>query len=145
MMHCLLETDSRSINKSACNLYRCGHVQKIEVCYGFKKDKVFFCADCLSEMRKDRVYKIGLRLDSTSYEIDAAECGCPAGRGPGTNCNALQHCALPWKSLVGWNSFQVFIPALTHCRLGTNLGHESFNQYQWRACVHVCTRLCLQN
>ena len=81
--------DFRSINKSGCNLYRCGHVQKIEVCHASSSDKVYIRADCLPEMRKDRVYKIILKLDSGSYEIDGAECGCPAGRGPRASCKHI--------------------------------------------------------
>ena len=38
------------------------------------------------------MYKIVLRLDSshsTSYEIDGAECGCAAGRGPRASCKHI--------------------------------------------------------
>ena len=59
------------------------------MCYGSNEDKDFFHADCLPEMRKDRVYKIVLRLDSTSYEIDGAEYECPAGRGPRASCKHI--------------------------------------------------------
>ena len=69
--------------------------------YESKKDKVFFRPDCLPEMRKDQVFKIVLRLDSSSYEIHGAECGYLAGRGPESVASTLQHCALPWKSLGG--------------------------------------------
>ena len=81
--------DFKSINKSASNLYRCGHVQKIEICSESSTNKVFIRADCLPEMKKDRIYKIILKLDSSSYELDGAECGCPAGRGPRASCKHI--------------------------------------------------------
>ena len=37
-------------------------------------------------MKKDRVYKIFMSLDSTSWDIVTAECGCPAGKGPNASC-----------------------------------------------------------
>lgn len=81
--------DFKSINKSASNLYHCGHVQNIEVCNESSTNKLFVRADCLPEMKKDRVYKIILKLDSRSYEVDGAECGCPAGRGPRASCKHI--------------------------------------------------------
>ena len=59
------------------------------MCYGSNEDKVFFGADCLPEMRKDQVYKIVLRLDSNSYEIDGAECRYPVDRGPRASCKHI--------------------------------------------------------
>ena len=50
------------------------------------------------------MYKIVLRLDSTSYEIDGAECGCPAGRGPRASCKhiaVLYYALEEFGSLVG--------------------------------------------
>ena len=62
----------RSIGRSAITyFYRCGHAQKKEVCQESKSDNPFNHADCLPEMRKDRVYKLVLKLDSCSYEMDA--------------------------------------------------------------------------
>ena len=52
--------DNKSINKSAENLFTCGHVQNIEFvnvdCWMYIKAK------CLPEMRKDRVYILKLVL-----------------------------------------------------------------------------------
>ena len=38
------------------------------------------------------MHEIFLNLDSGSYEIDSAECGCAAGRGPKASSKHLQHC-----------------------------------------------------
>lgn len=46
--------DFKSVNKSAENLFRCGHVQSI---LSVAVDDVFYIkSKCLPEMRKDRVY-----------------------------------------------------------------------------------------
>ena len=56
----------------------------IEVCH-----KSNVRANCLPEMKKDRVYKLVMKLDSQSCEIDEAQCGCPAGRGPKASCKHI--------------------------------------------------------
>ena len=81
--------DFKSMNNSACSLYCCGHVQKIEVCREPSSNALFIRANFLPEMRKDRVYKIVLKLDSRSYEVGGAQCGCPAGRGPRASCKHI--------------------------------------------------------
>ena len=53
-------TDLKSVNKSAENLFRCGHVQDIIVCTA--NMSIFVRAKCIPEMRKDRVYKLSLAL-----------------------------------------------------------------------------------
>lgn len=79
-------SDMKAINNSAQNLFRCGHIQDIKVLF----DK-HMCvkANCLPEMRKDRVYKLLLFLDLESADIVAAECGCPAGKGPCASCKHI--------------------------------------------------------
>ena len=37
-------------------------------------------------MRKDRVYKVILILDSCTFNVVGAECGCPTGKGPHASC-----------------------------------------------------------
>ena len=81
--------DFKSVYSSALNLFRCGHVQKIQVCHEITSDSIFIRADCLPEMKKDRVYKIELQLEESSFEISAAQCGCPAGRGPRASCKHI--------------------------------------------------------
>ena len=79
--------DFKSINKLAENLFRCGHVQIIEVTT--VSDVCFVRCNCLPEMRKDRVYRVQMGLDKSSYDILNAECGCPAGRGPCGSCKYI--------------------------------------------------------
>ena len=81
--------DFKSMNNSACSLYRCGHAQNIEVCQESSSNTLSIRANCLPEIRKDRVYKIAMKLDSRSYEIGSAQCGCPAGKGPRTSCKPI--------------------------------------------------------
>ena len=80
-------TDLKSINKSADNLFRCGHVQEIVVCT--TTSLLFLRAKCVPEMRKDRIYKLGLALQADSFDITHAECGCPAGKGPHGSCKHI--------------------------------------------------------
>lgn len=76
--------DFKSVNRSAKYLFDCGHVQNIQV--GASTPHTWIKANCLPEMKKDRVYKLLLSLDSTSWDILTAECGCPAGKGPNASC-----------------------------------------------------------
>ena len=71
--------DFKSVNKSAENLFLCGHVHDIEL--NTEGDILWVRAMCRPEMRKDRIYKLILSL-SDSYNIVSAKCGCPAGVGP---------------------------------------------------------------
>ena len=74
----LAVSDFNSMNKSAENLFLCGHVHDIEQ----NTDGDILCvrAKCRPEMRKDRIYKLILSL-SDSYNIVSAKCGCPATQG----------------------------------------------------------------
>ena len=79
--------DFKSINSAANNLFEGGHVQNIEI--GESKHYIYIKSDCLSEMRKDRVYKILLSLHNSSYDIATACCGCPVGKGPTASCKHI--------------------------------------------------------
>ena len=79
--------DFKSMNKSAINLFRCGHVQNIEV--SADESRLFMRAKCLPEMRKDRVYKLLLTMRKTTLDILSAECGCPGGKGPTATCKHI--------------------------------------------------------
>ena len=93
--------DVKSINKSAENLFICGHVQKIQC---VKVDKILYVkAQCLLEMRKDRVYLLKLAINSDESEIVYAECGCPAGMGPKGSC---KHIAALAYALVDYSRYQ---------------------------------------
>ena len=48
--------DFKAINKSAENLFVCGHVQNIHVCA--TEDNLFIKAKCLPEIRKDKSLSI---------------------------------------------------------------------------------------
>ena len=76
-------SDFKSINQSALYLYRCGHVQNIEVC---TSARVWIRSICLPEMKKDEVYKLYVSLDNFSFDVLTAVCGCPAGKGPTASC-----------------------------------------------------------
>ena len=37
-------------------------------------------------MRKDRIYNLLMSIDQNCYDITAANCDCPAGKGPSASC-----------------------------------------------------------
>ena len=76
--------DEKSINKSARNLYQCGHIQSMEA--GYTDEPMYLRAICILEMKRDLVYKVTLRLNRKEYDITGAICGCPAGKGPKASC-----------------------------------------------------------
>ena len=79
--------DFKSINKSAENLFHCGHVQAMLVTC---KDEYWWIkADCRPEMKKDKMYKIIMSLCEGSWDINSALCGCPAGKGPSASCKHI--------------------------------------------------------
>ncbi len=78
--------DIKAINSRALNLFRSGHIQ----CIRTRTNKhILIQANCLLEMRKDRVYKLFLSLDLATSDIISAECGCPAGKGPCASCKHI--------------------------------------------------------
>ena len=80
-------SDFKSINKSAENLFRCGHVQAIQI--ATSADLVYLKANCIPEMRKDRLYSMKMIISTNSYDVLNAECGCPAGKGPNCSCKHI--------------------------------------------------------
>ena len=79
--------DFKSINKSAENLFHCGHVQALLVT---AKDEYWWVkADCRPEMKKDKMYKMIMSLCKGSWDINSAMCGCPAGKGPSASCKHI--------------------------------------------------------
>ena len=76
--------DIKSINKAAKHLYDCGHVQNVEI--GYTNTTIFIRAKCHPEMRKDRIYNLLMSIDQNCYDITAASCDCPAGKGPSASC-----------------------------------------------------------
>ena len=79
--------DLKSINKSAENLFTCGHIQSIQVY--LSESYLYLKAKCLPEMRKDRVYLLKMALKSEGNDIVFAECRCPAGKGPRGSCKHI--------------------------------------------------------
>lgn len=79
--------DFKSISKSAENLFRCGHVQDIQVCC--INEFIYFKARCAPEMKKDRTYKLNLALSSENYDIVHGSCECPAGKGSCKHIGAM--------------------------------------------------------
>ena len=75
--------DMKAIDNSALNLFCCRHIQDIKVC---TDQHLAVQADCVPEMRKDRIYKLCLHLDTVSFDIISARCGCPTGKGPHASC-----------------------------------------------------------
>ena len=79
--------DFKAINKRAENLFICGHIQCIQV---LRHDsQLLFKANCLPEMKKDKVYIVKLGLNASSFDIIYAKCGCPAGKGPQGSCKHI--------------------------------------------------------
>ena len=79
--------DFKSINTSAVNLFLCGHIQMIQVTTD--ENLLWVKANCLPEMRKDRVYKVIVSLRKPGIEVISAQCGCPAGKGPNASCKHI--------------------------------------------------------
>ena len=82
----LPSADFKSINSSAENLFKCGHIQRVEVCQ--TTTALYIRALCLPEMRKDRVYHLKLILNQ-SCDVVYASCGCAAGMGPSGSCKHI--------------------------------------------------------
>ena len=80
-------SDFKSINKSAENLFRCGHVQALAVTN--KNEYWWVKGECRPEMKKDKMYKMIMCLCKGSCDINSALCGCPAGRGPCASCKHI--------------------------------------------------------
>ena len=86
--------DHKSLRESSFQLFRRGHVQKIEVKRGFQT-LIVKCSR-LHEMQKDRIYNILERIKVTSAEIQFAKCDCIAGKGHQQLANIL----LPYVMLL---------------------------------------------
>lgn len=83
----LPSSDFKSLNQSAVDLFRCGHVQHVEASSSSRS--LWIRARCLPEMKKDRVYKLLIALNNSNFDIVHAQCECPAGRGPTATCKHI--------------------------------------------------------
>ena len=79
--------DFKAINKSAMNLFHCGHLQQVEVFN--THDTLWLRAYCLPEMKKDITYKVELSILNGKWEISGTICRCPAGKGPAATCKHI--------------------------------------------------------
>ena len=78
--------DSKNVNSHAYPLFMAGHIQSI-----YTKIQDSLClikCTCLLEIKKDRLYKINVALDS-SGDVTQASCDCPAGVGPYGSCKHI--------------------------------------------------------
>ena len=71
----------------AINPFRCGHIQMIRV--ATNENVLWAKANCSSEMRKDRLYKVIMSLRKPGLEVISAQCGCLAGKGPNASCKHI--------------------------------------------------------
>ena len=62
--------DFKSLRESSFQLFKAGHIQDIYVKPGFKT--LIIVATGLPEMRKDRIYKLMMRLEASSGDIQFA-------------------------------------------------------------------------
>lgn len=72
-------------------------------------------------MRKDHTYKLLLLLELESSEIVAAECGCPAGKGPRASC---KHIGAMCYALEEFTRFGHLLRARISYSFGTGPGLE---------------------
>ena len=107
-MGCQYQT--KSMNAAALNLYKCGHIQKVEACMCGQFFVMYLRAVCLSEMRKDRVHLFEMQLDSTNFEIKGSSCGFPAGCGRCKHVAALCYALDELQSLPDFQSVTKHLP-----------------------------------
>ena len=81
-------SDIKGMNNSALNLFKCGHFQDIVVCH-LPEDHVCIRANCVPEIKKDRIYKFTLFMDKSSFDVVGADSGCPAKKGPHGSCKHI--------------------------------------------------------
>ena len=79
--------DFKALRESSFSMFKAGHVQDIHLKTGY--NTIIIVATCLPEMRKDIVYKMMIRLKASSADIQFANCGCLAGKGPRASCKHI--------------------------------------------------------
>ena len=115
--------DMKAINSSAMNLFPCGLIQDIRVCC---EKYMVIQAKCVPEMRKDRIYKLILFLDVEISDIVAAECGCPAGRGPYASCKHIGALCYSLEEFSRFGHLPEFLLALINYSNGTGPDQRSW-------------------
>ena len=69
-LRCPVHVSCKSVSKSAENLFRCGHVQAIEV--ATVDASLYIKSNCLPETRKDWVYCIEMQLNKITCDVVSA-------------------------------------------------------------------------
>ena len=65
--------DFKSVSQSAVGLFRCVEASSVQ-------GSLWIRAKCLPQMKKDRVYKLLISLNDSSYDIIHAQCECMSSR-----------------------------------------------------------------
>ena len=110
-------SDMKGMNDSAMNLYWCGHIQQMLVCYSMNQKELHIKANCIPEMRKDRIYHLLLSVGLPSFDIISAECGCPAGKHL---VNILVVSALHLRNSAVLVKYQIILHVLANFKNGTS-------------------------
>lgn len=79
--------DWKNLNSGGYKLFKEGHVQSLSA--GLSSNTCCVKGKCLPEMKKDRVYKLQMCIDTNNSSVKGAECTCPAGRGPSGSCKHI--------------------------------------------------------
>ena len=93
--------DFKLVNSSALSLFRCSHVQKVQVCHEITSDRIFIRVDCLPEMKKDRVYKIQMQLEEVCLKSIVLSVVAQLEKALMPVASILQHYAMLWRSFLG--------------------------------------------
>ena len=75
--------DFKGMNKKVMNLFRCGHVQHIEI--SCEETSL----NTRAEMKKDSLYKIKMSLALPACDINMTQCECKTGKGPKASCKHI--------------------------------------------------------
>ena len=102
----LQASDFKGMNQNASNLFQCGHVQRIQI---GTATNIWVRADCLPEMKKDRIYKLLLCLNCHTFDVLSAQCGCPAGKGPAASCKHIGALCYALESFCKHGNFPDFL------------------------------------
>ena len=81
---------------------------------------IYIIAECLPEMRIDRLYIVKAAVKLENSEIVFAECGCPAGMGPKGSCEDIAALAYALVDFCHCNN----LPEYCTSQVTQYLGHQ---------------------
>ena len=120
------------------NLFCCGHIRKIQVWHENTSDSIFIRADCLPEMKKDRVSRLSYswrnhpsrsqRLSVAVHQVEALVRVVSCKRIAAL-CYALQECE-KWQGFLNSKRVQI------SCRHGVSRDHENWIQCRLKTSTH---------